>query len=81
MSSLTGNREHRAKMIHQMELYLGFKEKCRRVQLLKHFDPGSTGDSLGIARAKGCCDCCTMHILRYTYRRWRKNFKSSYFKS
>jgi len=55
---------HRAEMITQMELYLGSKEKCRRVQLLKHFDPGSTGTSLGIARAKGCCDCCTMHILR-----------------
>ena len=56
---------HRAEMVTQMEVYLGSKEKCRRVQLLKHFDPGATGDSLGIARARGCCDCCTMHLLRF----------------
>ena len=59
-----GNREHRAEMIHQMELYLGYKEKCRRVELLKHFEPGSTGDSLGLVRRKNCCDCCTAHLLR-----------------
>ena len=50
-------------MIHQMELYLGFKEKCRRVELLKHFEPGSTGDSLGLSRTRNCCDCCTRHLL------------------
>ena len=55
---------HRAEMVTQMEMYLSSKEKCRRVQLLKHFDPGATGTSLGIARARGCCDCCTMHLLR-----------------
>ena len=27
-------------MIHQMELYVGYTEKCRRVELLKHFEPG-----------------------------------------
>ena len=54
-------------MVTQMELYLGSKEKCRRVQLLKHFDPGSTGASLVIARAKGCCDCCTIPFFRVIY--------------
>ena len=44
------SRVHRAEMIHQMELYLGYKEKCRRGELLKHFEPGSSGDSLGILR-------------------------------
>ena len=32
------NRRHRAEMLHQMEIYLGLKEKCRRVELLKHFE-------------------------------------------
>jgi len=60
----TGNREHRAEMIHQMELYLGYKEKCRRVELLKHFEPGASGDTLGLVRRRNCCDCCTAHILK-----------------
>eukprot|EP00092_Neocalanus_flemingeri_P014346 GFUD01015474.1.p1 GENE.GFUD01015474.1~~GFUD01015474.1.p1 ORF type:complete len:1050 (+),score=352.66 GFUD01015474.1:77-3226(+) len=60
----TGNREHRAEMIHQMELYLGYKEKCRRVELLKHFEPGSSGDSLGLVRSRNCCDCCLVHLLK-----------------
>ena len=63
-SMATGNREHRAEMIHQMELYLGYKEKCRRVELLKHFEPGSSGDSLGLVRSRNCCDCCTAHLLK-----------------
>jgi len=64
LNQLEGNREHRAEMIHQMELYLGYKEKCRRVELLKHFEPGSSGDSLGLVRRRDCCDCCTSHLLR-----------------
>jgi len=58
------SREHRAEMIHQMELYLGYKEKCRRAELLKHFEPGSSGDSLGILRRAHCCDCCTTYLLK-----------------
>ena len=49
------NREHRAEMIHQMELYLGYKEKCRRVEILKHFE----GSKVGMVRSRNCCDCCT----------------------
>ena len=64
LNQLTGNREYRAEMIHKMELYLGYKEKCRRVELLKHFEPGSSGDSLGLVRRRDCCDCCTSHLLR-----------------
>jgi len=64
LNQMTGNREHRAEMIHQMELYLSYKEKCRRVELLKHFEPGASGDSLGLVRNKNCCDCCTAHLLR-----------------
>jgi Werner syndrome ATP-dependent helicase len=45
-------RAHRAEMIHQMELYLGYQEKCRRGLLLKHFEPGASGASLGISRAR-----------------------------
>ena len=56
---------YRAEMVTQMEVYLGSKEKCRRLQLLKHFDPGATGTTLGISRVRGCCDCCTMHLFRY----------------
>jgi hypothetical protein len=33
-------REHRAEMIHQMEKFLSYGEKCRRVELLRHFEPG-----------------------------------------
>ena len=51
-------------MLHQMEIYLGLKEKCRRVELLKHFEPGSSGDSLGLKRARDCCDCRTEHLMR-----------------
>ena len=58
------NRRHRAEMLHQMEIYLGLKEKCRRVELLKHFEPGSSGDSLGLVRSRDCCDCCTEHLMR-----------------
>ena len=58
------NRRHRAEMLHQMEIYLGLKEKCRRVELLKHFEPGSSGDSLGLRRSRDCCDCCTEHLMR-----------------
>ena len=58
------NRKHRAEMLHQMERYLGLQEKCRRVELLKHFEPGSSGDSLGLVRARDCCDCCTQHLSR-----------------
>jgi len=57
-------REHRTEMIHRMELYLGFKEKCRRTELLKHFEPGSTGASLGLSRSRHCCDCCLAHLLK-----------------
>jgi len=57
-------REHRTDMIHRMELYLGFKEKCRRTELLKHFEPGSTGASLGLTRSRHCCDCCLAHLLK-----------------
>ena len=57
-------RSHRAEMIHQMELYLGYKEKCRRGELLRHFQPGATGASLGICRAKDCCDGCLAHLLK-----------------
>lgn len=57
-------REHRAEMIHQMEKFLSYGEKCRRVELLRHFEPGSTGDSLGLVRSRDCCDNCTTHLLR-----------------
>ena len=54
------NRVHRAEMIHQMELYLGYKEKCRRLEILKHFDKGiSAADHL---RNNNCCDCCSSHL-------------------
>eukprot|EP00088_Acartia_fossae_P057671 TRINITY_DN672_c0_g1_i5.p1 TRINITY_DN672_c0_g1~~TRINITY_DN672_c0_g1_i5.p1 ORF type:complete len:1015 (-),score=248.00 TRINITY_DN672_c0_g1_i5:268-3312(-) len=57
-------REHRSEMIHQMELFLNNNTKCRRVSLLSHFEPGSTGDSLGLYRAKNCCDNCTAHLMK-----------------
>ena len=57
-------RGYRAEMIHQMENYLQYKEKCRRVELLRHFQPGSSGDQLGLTRSTDCCDCCTSHILK-----------------
>ena len=50
---------HKAEMITAMEVYVGSNEKCRRVQMLEYFEPGSTETSLGIVRARGCCDCCT----------------------
>jgi len=55
---------HRSEMIHQMELFLANTDKCRRVTLLSHFEPGSTGESLGLYRAKNCCDNCTLHLLK-----------------
>ena len=33
-------REHRAEMIFQMEKFLSYGEKCRRVEMLRHFEPG-----------------------------------------
>jgi len=57
-------RKHRTEMIHQMELFLGYAEKCRRVELLSHFQPGSTGDSLGLVRSRDCCDNCTAMLLK-----------------
>jgi len=57
-------RAHRAEMITKMEVYLGYRDKCRRSELLRHFDPGSTAASLGLARARDCCDCCTGHLLK-----------------
>ena len=32
--------------------------------MLKHFEPGSSGASLGLSRSRNCCDCCTLHLLR-----------------
>ena len=58
-------REHRTEMIHRMELYLGFKEKCRRTELLKHLEPGSTGASLGLTRSRHCCDSCLENFLLF----------------
>ena len=48
-------------MIHQIELYLGYKEKYRRVELLLYFEPGSSRDSLELVRRR---DCCTQRTLR-----------------
>jgi len=57
-------RKYRSEMIHQMELFLGYTQKCRRLQLLAHFEPGSSGNSLGLVRKRNCCDNCTAHLLR-----------------
>jgi len=57
-------RAHRSEMIYQMELFLNNSDKCRRLALLSHFEPGQTGSSLGISRTKNCCDSCTNHILK-----------------
>ena len=64
LSDSGANRAHRAEMIHQMELYLGYQEKCRRVELLRHFEASASGAELGLVRSRHCCDCCTTHLLR-----------------
>ena len=37
---------HRSEMLHQMELFLANTDKCRRVTLLSHFEPGEFGTEL-----------------------------------
>ena len=53
-------REHRSKLMHKMEVYLGMKKTCRRAEILGHF-----GETLNVAcrdRSK-CCDNCTWVVL------------------
>ena len=57
------NMQYRGEMIHQMEVYLQYRDKCRRAELLRHFQPGATGEQLGVSRSRDCCDCCTAHLL------------------
>jgi len=57
-------QKHRSEMIHQMELFVGYSEKCRRVELLKHFEPGSSAENLGLVRSRKCCDNCTSSLLK-----------------
>ena len=53
-------REHRSKLMHKMQVYLGLKKTCRRAEILGHF--GETLDSARRDRAK-CCDNCTWVVL------------------
>ena len=34
------------------------------MELLRHFQPGSSGAELGDGRRPDCCDCCTTALLR-----------------
>ena len=57
-------KSYRSEMIRQMEVFLQYTEKCRRAELLRHFQPGSSGSELGVVRRPDCCDCCTTALLR-----------------
>ena len=57
-------KSYRSEMIRQMEVFLQYQEKCRRAELLRHFQPGSSGSELGVVRRPDCCDCCTASLLR-----------------
>jgi len=56
-------RAHRAEMVHQMQQFLGYREKCRRLELLRHFQPGASSSMLGLRVSRDCCDCCTARLL------------------
>ena len=53
-------REHRGKLMHKMEVYLGMKKSCRRAEILGHF--GETLAAAGRDRSR-CCDNCTWVVL------------------
>ena len=53
-------REHRSKLMHKMEVYLGMKKTCRRAEILGHF--GETLNAAGRDRSR-CCDNCTWAVL------------------
>ena len=57
-------RQHRTDLLLQFEHFLAFTEKCRRLAVLNHLEPASSGASLGLSRAKQCCDNCTRHLLK-----------------
>ena len=57
-------RQHRADLLLQFEHFLAFTDTCRRMAVLKHLQPGSSGASLGLRRARRCCDNCTRHLLK-----------------
>ena len=57
-------RQHRADLLLQFEHFLAFTDTCRRLAVLKHLEPGSSGASLGLRRARRCCDNCTRHLLK-----------------
>ena len=57
-------RQHRTDLLLQFEHFLAFTHTCRRLAVLKHLEPGSSGASLGLSRARLCCDNCTKQLLR-----------------
>ena len=57
-------KSHRSEIIRQMEVFLQYKEKCRRAELLRHFQSGTSGSEQGVVRSPDCCDCCTASLLR-----------------
>ena len=57
-------RQHRTDLLLQFEHFLAFTDTCRRLAVLKHLQPGSSGASLGLSRARQCCDNCTRHLLK-----------------
>ena len=53
-------REHRSKLMHKMEVYLGMKKTCRRAEILGHFGEPLLAEKRD--RSK-CCDNCTWVVL------------------
>ena len=57
-------RQHRSDLLLKFEHLLAFTDKCRRLALLGHLEPGASGARLGLRRARWCCDNCTKHLLK-----------------